>query len=440
MTAGIAALNAGLALDADHVGLLSSLAVAQLNLEDYVAAQRYAARALAVDPDHKEAMLCRARAELKLGNSNLAAIYIESLLWTGYKQHEVLLLQIDVLSEQGDHEAAVLSAAELCETYPESVECLTSFRRAFRAFQQSPARYIDFLAALKTPWFPAKALTHKQNFPADQVRIDVIIPVHNGLRQVKACLDSVLGHSGARLGKLILVNDDSAPDTVQALTAYAKARADTVLVQTMRRSGFTGAVLRGLAESDAPAFVVLNSDTVVPNGWLDRLYGALRSSDRPGMVSPMSNNATWQNYAVLAQNGIPDPAEWDRLARIGQGFCPASLAPLPILHGFCILVDRRAYDLIGGFDLNAYPEGYGETQDLSLRMISANLDLFVVTDCIVYHEQGGSISERRRENLTLSARKKLYETYSALNYLCLEMACYTDPVLSDVRKIYAGDS
>jgi GT2 family glycosyltransferase len=329
-------------------------------------------------------------------------------------------------------------AADLCQNNPNAFECLTSFRRAFRAFQSDPARYKAFMTALDIAWLPAKALSNKCAQPADRVKIDVIIPVHNALRQIKACLDTVFAHSGARLGKLILVNDDSTPNTVDALSAYTDARADTLLVHTSRRSGFTSAVLRGLAESDAPAFVVLNSDTLVPENWLEKLYLGLRSGAKTAMVSPMSNNAAWQNYGPVfsdTERTSPNQRERERVERIGREFGPASLAPLPILHGFCILIDRVAYDAVGGFDLHAYPEGYGETQDLSLRLTAAGFDLFVVTDCIVYHERGASISERRRENLTRSARQKLYDTYTALNYLCLDMACCVDPLLDDIRKI-----
>jgi GT2 family glycosyltransferase len=442
LEAGIAAFIAGLKQDPDNVTLLSSIGVAHLYLNDFVSAQRYAARALRIDPNNVDSMLCRAREELMLGNVHLADMYIDNLGRTGYKRHEVLLLQVDIQSRKGEHEAAVVTAAELCEQYPASYECLSSFRRAFRAFHNAQARYKSFLATLDIPWFPATTMQHGP--VADAVKIDVIIPIHNSLRQVMACLQTVLAHSGARLGKLILVNDDSAAETVAALSAFCDARAETVLVHTQRRSGFTSAVLCGLAQSDAPAFVVLNSDTLVPHGWLDKLYVGLRSGAKTAMVSPMSNNAAWQNYGpVFADDGrlctppIPDQRERERLENLSHAFGQAALAPLPILHGFCILVDRVAFDDVGGFDLRSYPEGYGETQDLSLRLISAGFDLFVVTNCIVFHERGGSISERRRHTLTLSAREKLYQKHSALNYLCLEMACCQDLLLKDLRKSYA---
>lgn len=442
--AGIVAFTSGLALDPDNLALLSSLAVGHLYIDDFVSAQRYAARALRIDPDHADAMLCRARAELMLGNTNLARMYVDRLLQLDHKQQEVSLLHVDILSRQDAHEAAIFVAAGLCQNNPNAFECLTSFRRAFRAFQNDSARYQAFMDALDIAWRPANALSNKCARLGDGAKIDVIIPVHNALRQVQACLETVFAQSGARLGKLILVNDDSTPDTVDALSAHIDARADAVLVHTSRRSGFTSAVLRGLAESDAPAFVVLNSDTLVPEDWLEKLYLGLRSGAKTAMVSPMSNNALWQNYGPvfddadrLCTASFPNQRARERLERIARGFGESSLAPLPILHGFCILVDRIAYDAVGGFDLRAYPEGYGETQDLSLRLTAAGYDLFVVTDCIVYHERGGSISERRRENLTLSARQKLYDTYTALNYLCLEMACCADPLLDKIRKIYS---
>ncbi len=404
--AGNMALNAGLALEPENTVLLSSLAVSHLYLQDFISAQRYAAQALSVDPDHLEATLCRAKAELMLGNLALASFYIDKLLQKGYKPKEVSLLQVDILHRQDQPEAALFIAATLCDENPNAFEAIKGFRRAFRTLIKKPARYMEFMDGLDIAWRPARARVATCALPADHAKIDVIIPIHNALNQVEACIQTVRAHSAERLGRLILVNDGSTPQTVEALADFIGGHADTVLVHTLRRSGFTNAVLRGLAESDAPAFVVLNSDTLVPERWLDKLYSALRSGAKTAMVSPMSNNAVWQNYGpvfaddVFADGDVADGdsfctapfpvlQEHFRLARIGAGMGGDTLVPLPILHGFCILVDRSAYDAVGGFDLSAYPEGYGETQDLSLRFTKAGYDLFVVTDCIVYHERGG---------------------------------------------------
>ncbi len=438
--AGIESFHAGLEYEPQNTAILSSLAVAHLYLNDVITAQHYAAQALKIDPKHPDAMLCRARAEFALGNIPMAKTYVDDLMQTGFKTHEVLLVQIDILSLEGEHEAALVLAADLCQTYPTASECLAAFRRAFRAFHNSPTRYMAFLAALDIPWTPATVLARQGS--TDHDSIDVIIPIHNALDQVRACLQTVKAHSGTRLGKLILVNDGSAPETVAALSDCISA--NVILVHTAHRSGFTTAVLRGLSASDAPAFVVLNSDTLVTRGWLDRLSCALRSTAKTAMVSAMSNNAAWQNYgpAFDATNSlnnapIPDPFDRDRLQLSADNMGKGTLVPLPMLHGFCVLLDRAAYDAVGGFDMGTYPEGYGETQDLSLRFLRAGYDLRLATDCIIYHARGGSISQKRRENLTNSARQTLYETYTALNYLCLEMACYLDPLLQETRLAYA---
>ena len=447
LAGGIAAFRQGLRIDPANVPLLTSLAVAHLYEGDFAAARRAAARALQIDPGCHDARLARARAELALGNQHLAEADLDRLAGIGHKPNEVMLLRIGLQSLQGAHEAALFEAAELCDRHPDSAECLRAFREAFQAFAAAGdrERYHAFLSGLMLPWSPAGRALPRPEAPADGVAIDVIVPVHNALPEVEACLDSLRAHSGPRLGRLILVDDASESETRDHLAALHDRGGAVTVVATGQRLGFTGAVLKGIAESRAPVFVVLNSDTQVSPGWLDRLYAGLMAEPATAMVGPMSNNAAWQSLGpVFAPDGrfadapVPDAGERQRLAMRAEAAAQRVLVPLPLLHGFCVMLKRAAYDAVGGFDVQRFPEGYGETQDLSLRLTAAGHGLRLVADCIVHHERGASISGHRRESLSRIARRTLHDSYSALNYLSLEMAACVDPLAEEARAFYAN--
>lgn len=438
--AAIAAFQKALSLEATNLDALESLSAAYLYLEEPLAARRFADLALRLDCERLEGRLCRARAEIALGNHSRAQEDVSFVRGRRYKEDEVRLLEVDLLIHGEEFDSALFLAAQLCEKYPNSRDCLDAFRRAYVAFDESRRRkdLVDFLEGLDY-FTPVQKPRDRVEIIADEA-VDVIVPVHNAMHAVEACIASLKATSGPRLGRVILVNDASDNKVRDKLVALATDNERIVLAETAKRSGFSCALAVGVGESRAPAFVALNSDTIVTEGWLETLHAALRSEPQVAMVGPLSNNAGWQNYGpVLGQSGgfagsqIPSiQCRADLEAEI-SGLKVKSLVPVHMLHGFCVLVDRKAYDAQGGLDQELFPEGYGEFQDLSIRMRGAGHDLFVVTDCVVFHERGASHSSARRAALSLAGRKSLYARYSALNYLCLEMASVRTPALDDIR-------
>lgn len=436
----IASFQKALALEATNLEALESLSAAYLYLDEPLEARRYADLALRQDSERLESRLCRARAEITLGNHGRAEGDVAFVRAHRYKENEVRLLEVDLLVHNEEFESAMFLAAQLCEKYPESTDCLAAFRRAYAVFDESDRRenLVDFLKGLDhfTPLLkPRNAVTAD----ADDT-VDVIVPVHNAWRAVEACIASLKATSGPRLGRLVLVNDASDQEVREKLVALASDDDRIFLAETAQRSGFSRALALGIGESSARAFVALNSDTIVTEGWLETLYAALRSEPEVAMVSPLSNNAGWQNYGPVlgetsgfAGSRTPSARCREDLHAEISGRKGQSLVPMQMLHGFCVLVDREAYDRHGGVDQALFPEGYGEFQDLSIRMRAAGHKLIAVANCVVFHERGASLSSARRASLSLAGRKNLYARYSALNYLCLEMASVRTPALDDLR-------
>lgn len=444
--AAVDAFLRSLELAPENLPALTSLAVAHAHLGDFTMARRYASRVLLAEPDNGDALLSRARADLALGNPHAAKSDIARLAASRHNQDEVKLLEVELHRQLDDFETALFLAAELCDRHPASEECLATFRQVFRDFRVRADAdiFAEFLQGLALPWARLDPPPRKAPDADDCQKIDVIVPVHDALDQVEDCISAVLANSGARLGRLILVNDASTDQTVARLSAISQMADEVVLLHTAQHSGFTAAVMLGLGHSTSEEFVVLNSDAYVPPGWLNRLHGALRSDPAAAAVGPLSNAAAWQSYAevfdkagAFASSEIPlSPLRADLLAAADASPI-ADMVPLPMLHGFCVLFDRGAFDSVGGFDLQAFPEGYGETQDLSFRLRAAGHNLYAVTDCVVFHERGASLSTSRRAALSRAARATLYARHSALCYLTSEMVCCDNPTMDAGRKRYA---
>jgi GT2 family glycosyltransferase/tetratricopeptide (TPR) repeat protein len=422
----------GLAFDGDSLALLTAASIAAAMLGDFSAGAEFARHAVSLDPANPEAMLCMARAELGLGHIPPVRLLIRELERLGYKPDEVALLQAEVFHADANYAAALMVASDLCDRHPASLTSLAAFRTALQSYKaHAPSFAFDELASsLSHP--PAPELTHSAPPKVDLsgVTVDIIIPVHNAWEKTERAVKAVLTHSGPLIGRLILVDDGSSVGTATALSRMAAETPQITLLRCPERQGFTRAMVEGLNHSTAAAFVALNSDTIVTPGWLTRLYAGLRSTGDVAIVGPLSNNAAWQNYgAVFGATGefiadpIPDAAMQTEIATRLMGFGAGKLAETSMVHGFCALVDRKAYDAIGGLDEAAFPEGYGEFQDLSYRMRDSGYRLCVALDTVVFHEQGASLAPATRAKLSLAGRQVLYERYSAFTYLFVESAC-----------------
>jgi GT2 family glycosyltransferase/glycosyltransferase involved in cell wall biosynthesis len=193
----------------------------------------------------------------------------------------------------------------------------------------------------------------------------------------------------------LVVADDASPDPrIPGLLASFAARDPRVVV--VRRDpnlGFVRNCNRAIQEA-AGDVVLLNSDTAVPAGWLERLRALAHSSDRVGSVTPLSNNATICSVPRwLEPNRYPagvDPALLDEVARAaGTG----EWLEIPTSVGFCVYYRREALEACGPFDEDLFGAGYGEENDLACRMRDAGFLNLLCDTLFVWHEGGVSFAE-----------------------------------------------
>lgn len=202
--------------------------------------------------------------------------------------------------------------------------------------------------------------------------VDVVIPVHGRMATVMACLDTVI--ASVRSPSRIVVVDDASPeaDLSEALVSLAHAGGIRLLRHASAR-GFPASANAGIAACAGRDVVLLNSDTLVPPGWLERLGDAAWSAPDIGTVTPLSNNASIMTYPDPAKIGpAPDRTAteaMDRLAHRANGGRAngGDVTDLPVGVGFCIYIKRACLDAVGGLRADVFAQGYGEENDFCLR-------------------------------------------------------------------------
>ncbi|MBM3694366.1 MAG: glycosyltransferase [Actinobacteria bacterium] len=224
--------------------------------------------------------------------------------------------------------------------------------------------------------------------------VDVVVPVYNGHDATRRCLESVVAHTTGE-GVRLVVADDASPDPrIPGLLAGFAARDPRVTV--LRRPRNLGFVRNSNeAMRQAPGDVVLlNSDTEVPPGWLERLRSVAHSSRRVGSVTPLSNNATICSVPQwLGPNHFPPGVGLALLDEVARASGTGERIEIPTSVGFCVYYRRDALDACGLFDEDRFGAGYGEENDLACRMRDGGYLNLLCDTLFVWHEGGVSFAE-----------------------------------------------
>ena len=217
--------------------------------------------------------------------------------------------------------------------------------------------------------------------------IDVIIPAYRGLSETRRCIESVLRARVATPHEVIVLDDASPEPELSAWLRGVAADGRITLLTHARNAGFVASVNEGMRAHPGRDVVLLNSDTEVADGWLDKLAACAAREDRAGTVTPFSNNATIASYPRFAQaNPLPEGTTTATLdAHFGHANAGRSV-DLPTAVGFCMFIARRCLEEVGPFDEEAFGRGYGEEVDFCLRAARAGWRHLLAADTFVFHE------------------------------------------------------
>lgn len=404
-------------------------------------ATHHAEAVLAVDPDNLDAMVALAGARLRLKNPK-ARETINAMAQFEQLGDFRTLLGIALSSWEGNYETALVDLAAYLELHPRDVSAGELLADTFLGFQASgqEGRFNQFLEGVGVLADPVGRAAFASKDPVSGHCVDIIIPVHNAVDDLALCLASIRRWPSKEIRRIILVDDCSAQETAEWLTSYQNQHSDVELVRNGENLGFTRAVMAGVRHSTAPYMLFLNSDTQVTPNWLEGMLKAMHASPHTALVGPLSNNGYFQTIdpsvgAGVALQNKPAPDDAAALVRCTTA---EEFPRVPLLSGFCLLVDRAAFDRVGGLDCETFPYGYWEVQDLCLKLTDIGCDAVIADNVYVHHEGGGSINETKRAALINTGLVRLHDRYSGLRVHIAEAVCASQPVIARHKMAWAA--
>ena len=120
--------------------------------------------------------------------------------------------------------------------------------------------------------------------------IDIIVPIYNGYDYLVTLFEDL--RKTEVKSRIILVDDKSPDSRVHELErAYAAKYDNVILIESEENYGFVRSVNRGLEIAQGHVALV-NTDTELPTGWLERLMYPVIFEKKVATSTPYTNSGT----------------------------------------------------------------------------------------------------------------------------------------------------
>lgn len=240
----------------------------------------------------------------------------------------------------------------------------------------------------------------------------VIVPIYNAYDEVINCIDSVI-NTVERNSEILLINDCSPDERIKPLLKKYDGIANISIYHNEPNLGYTCNVNKAIKLAQGKDVVLLNSDTIVTQGWLESLKRVAYAQKNIGTVTAMSDNAGAFSFPSNEEGVVMKPQEitHNNYAQIIIEQTK-TLQPIevPTGSGFCLYIKGALMDDIGLFDEVLFPRGYGEENDFCLRAIEAGWINLISTTTFVFHVRTASFKGEKAQ-LVKSAQGHILKKY-----------------------------
>lgn len=244
---------------------------------------------------------------------------------------------------------------------------------------------------------------------ASEDTVDVIIPIYNGYAYLtKLFQDLTKTKMNCRY---ILVDDQSPDERVRQLEKdFVAEHENAILLENDKNYGFVYSVNHGLSVSRGHVALV-NTDTELPNQWLERLMAPIFADENVASTTPYTNSGTIFSFPNFCyNNNIYLGKDVETIDSYFRQVNPRYIeAPTGV--GFCMGMNRKAIDEIGVLDYETFDRGFGEENDWCQRAFKHAYKNVQVENLFVFHKHGGSFLSDEKKKLVEQHMEKLRQKF-----------------------------
>ena len=259
-----------------------------------------------------------------------------------------------------------------------------------------------------------KALAELIASPATEVpngarngKATIVIVTFNNLTCTRACLYSIDKHTDYPVLEIIVVDNASNDGTKEFLSEWVLGAPNRKIILNKENIGFPAANNQGLAVASGDFLVLLNNDTYVTPGWIQKLMNHITEDESIGLICPVTNNIGNEAKINIQYANIED------MLKISATYtqCHAGIVfPLRTAPFFCVMMPRKIYEQVGPLN-EAFGLGFFEDDDYCRRVEQLGKRIVCAEDVFVHHHLSASFSKLNSENkqALFEKNKAIYE-------------------------------
>jgi len=242
---------------------------------------------------------------------------------------------------------------------------------------------------------------------ASQVKLSIIIVNYNSGEFLRGCLTSIANERPSFPFEIIVVDNCSTDGSAETISLLFPR---IILIKNAINCGFARANNIGILRSVGEYVLLLNPDTIILPGALDRLVAGLEGAPDAGAAGPGILNANRRPQ----RTGVVFPSLWNVLceALFLDQLMPSSRLfgrhrqlyrssdesrYVDYLQGSCLIARRSAIDSVGGLDEDYFM--YFEETDLCYRFREHGWRTLYLPSASVIHFGGSGTSHYTKERL-----------------------------------------
>jgi len=251
--------------------------------------------------------------------------------------------------------------------------------------------------------------------------LSIVIITWNAAGLLDRCLKSIIVENPpSSTYEVIVVDNGSIDHTVDVTRQYT----NITLIRNEKNRGVAPARNQGLAKARGRYLMILDVDTIVGPGALDRLVAFLDANPRVGLVGSRlvyrdgSLQYSCRRYPTLLSKvarRLPVSMSEKLLRR--EYFLDrdhTSCFPVDYVIGACQVFRREAYEQVGPLDEKIF---YGpEDVDYCLRMWKAGWQVYYVGDASIVHDEQRITKRKLFSKITWRHAKALFYFFRKHRY------------------------
>jgi GT2 family glycosyltransferase len=216
-------------------------------------------------------------------------------------------------------------------------------------------------------------------------KVSVIIPGYGQVDHTLNCLASIADHAPRTEFEILVVEDASNDPRVPELRKVSGIK----LIENQKNLGFLRSCNSAAAAASGEYLYLLNNDTILAAGAIDELVDFAERTPDAGLVG---SRLLYPDGRLQEAGGIvwDDASAWN-YGRFDHPGRPEYqyVREADYISGASILVPRRVWDELGGFD-EIYAPAYCEDSDLAFRVRGIGKKVYFQPASSVYHFEGVS--------------------------------------------------